>query len=82
MPIVIEAVGGGLGRAASQMFHELAKIKSTTSGEPRNTTLTHFYMNLGTILHRENAKAILRRHAVFVDTAPLLNAATEARSTS
>eukprot|EP00973_Karenia_brevis_P017401 2386002-Karenia_brevis.AAC.1 len=38
IPIVIEAVGGGLGPAAFHMFRELAKIKSTASGESRSTT--------------------------------------------
>ena len=82
IPFVIEAVGGVLGPAATDFLSQLAKIKNITRGEHQNNTLSHFYMNLGVILHRENARAILRRRVAFAPNLPSLAAAAEVQSTS
>ena len=60
-PMVVEAVGGGWGPSATKVFYELAKTKSMLSGELKNQVLSQMYQNLGIILHRENARSILRR---------------------
>ena len=74
-PMVVEAVGGGWGECAMKVFYELAKTKSLITGERKNQTLTHLLQNLGIILHRENARAILRRCAAFTHTSPSILAA-------
>ena len=63
-PMVAEAVGGGWGPSAVKVFFELAKTKSLMTGEPKNKILSHFYQSLGLIIHKENARAILRRCSV------------------
>ena len=79
---MIEADGGGLGPAATDFLSQLAKIKNITRGEHQNNTLSHFYMHLGVILHRENARAILRRRVAFAPDLPSRAAAAEVQSTS
>jgi hypothetical protein len=65
IPLVAEAVGGGWGPAATKTFAQLAKLKATVSGERSSAVLSHLYQNMGIILHRENARAVLRRSSVF-----------------
>ena len=79
IPMVVEADSGCWGPSAARVFSELAKRKACVSGEFRNTTLMHLYQNLGISLHRENARAILRRMANYSDPRPLLAAATAAQ---
>ena len=77
IPIVAEAAGGGWGPSAEQVFSELAKVKTLVSGELRNSVLTHLYQTLGLTLHRENARAILRRSTIAsIDYTALAVAAT------
>ena len=64
-PLVVEAVGGGWGPAADKAFAQLAKLKTSVSGERRSVVLSQLYQNLGIILHRENARAVLRRSSVM-----------------
>ena len=61
IPLVCEADGGGWGPAAHAVWSELAKYKSVLTGEPNSTTATRLLQSLGLILHKENARAILRR---------------------
>ena len=65
IPIITEAVGGAWGPAAQQAFSELAKLKSSISGDRKSTSLSQLYQSLGIILHRENARAVLRRSPAF-----------------
>ena len=60
-PMVMEAHGGSWGPAAQKVFSELAKSKSIIVGEPQDILLTQLHQNLSIILHRENARAILKR---------------------
>ena len=62
IPIICEADGGGWGPAAHRVWSVLAKNKSVRSGEYVSTTIAHMLQSLGLILHRENARSILRRH--------------------
>ena len=61
IPIICEADGGGWGPAAHKVWGELAKHKSILTGKQSSTVATHILQSLGLILHRENARAILRR---------------------
>ena len=74
-PLVVEAVGGGWGACATKMFYELAKVKASTSGELKNTTLRQLHQSLGIILHRENARAVHRRSVRHYNHHGLLSAA-------
>ena len=59
--MICEADGGGWGEAAQQVWSELAKRKAIIAGERDSITATRLLQSLGIILHRENARSILRR---------------------
>ena len=61
IPMICEADGGGWGEAAQQVWSELAKRKAIIAGERDSITATRLLQSLGIILHRENARSILRR---------------------
>ena len=61
IPMICEADGGGWGEAAHQVWSELAKRKAIIAGEQDSITATRLLQSLGVILHRENARSILRR---------------------
>ena len=61
IPIICEADGGGWGPAANRVWSVIAKNKSVRSGEDDSTTIAHILQSLGLILHKENARSILRR---------------------
>ena len=67
IPLICEAVGGGWGPAANAVWNLLAQNKSTLTGETVSITVTHLLQSLGLILHRENARAILRRTPQYSD---------------
>ena len=53
------------------------KTKATLTGETTNTAFNHIYQDFGIRLHRENARAILRRCApVPIDASIFTAAAT------
>ena len=62
--MIVEAVGGAWGPSAQKVFYELAKNHSVVSGERTNDILGQWYQHFGIILHRENARAIMRRRPV------------------
>ena len=64
-PIVMETYGGSWGPVAAKVFAELAKTKSLLTGEPQDYLLGQLYQSLGVILHRENARSILKRMRTF-----------------
>ena len=61
IPLICEADGGGWGPAAHAVWSELAKYKSILTGEQNSTIAIRLLQSLGLILHKENARAILRR---------------------
>ena len=63
VPFVLEAVGGGVGPQGSAVIAELAKITASASGEPADRSAVSIMQNLQITLHKENARALLRRHA-------------------
>ena len=65
--MVCEADGGGWGPAAHKVWSELAKHKALVSGEHVSTIVSRLLQSMGFILHRENARAILRRLPTYID---------------
>ena len=61
IPMVMEGHGGGWGTEAAKFWSKLAKSHALTSGELRASVLSRFLGALSIIVHRENARAILRR---------------------
>ena len=60
-PVVAEACGGSWGTSASKIFCELAKTKSLLTGESEEVVRKELYQSLGVILHRENARSVVKR---------------------
>ena len=67
IPIICEADGGGWGPAAHKVWSELAKNKAFSTGEQDSVIVNQLLQSLGLILHRENARAILRRFPINSD---------------
>ena len=67
IPVICEADGGGWGPAAHTVWSELAKTKAMLTGELCSTIANRLLQSLGLILHRENARAILRRYSNNMD---------------
>ena len=63
IPMVMEACGGSWAPEAHKVWTEIAKTMAQATGEPESTALAHIFQNTGFILHRENARAIVRRSA-------------------
>ena len=61
VPMVVEAVGGGWGSEACTVWTELAKTSALASGELPSCAAVHLLQSLSITLHRENARAVLRR---------------------
>ena len=61
IPMIIEADGGGWGPSAISVLSEIAKQKAILTGELSSTVANRLFQSLGVILHRENARATLRR---------------------
>ena len=82
-PMVVEARGGCWGPSAAKVFAELAKSKSMITGEPVDTLLHQLYQGLGVILHRENARATVKRMRAYTHHSDaILNAATTLQSSA
>ena len=64
MPMVIEAHSGAWGPAATKVWMRLGRAISLVSGESTAVEMLRLRQNLGLTLHRENARAILRRSPV------------------
>ena len=68
VPMVIEAHSGAWGPAAAKVWLKLGKAISLLSGESTAVEALRARQNLGLTLHRETARAILRRSPVHVET--------------
>ena len=73
--MVVEAVGGAWGLSAVKVSTELAKSKSILSGESVDVLLTQLYQNMGIILHRENARSVVKRRSTDTRTSSSVLAA-------
>ena len=70
IPMVVEAHSGAWGPNASKVWLRLGKAISIISGESTALEALRAKQNLGLILHRETARAILRRSPAIVDSSP------------
>jgi hypothetical protein len=61
--MIVDAVGGSWGPQAHKVWAALAKSMALSTGEREDAAASRIFQNLGLILHRENARAILRRAA-------------------
>ena len=61
--MIMEACGGSWGPEAHKVWTEIAKTTAQATGELESTIIARFFQNTGFILHRENARAIVRRSA-------------------
>ena len=61
IPMVVEACGGGWGAEAAKTWTELAKQSALASGELRSSCAARILGSLSVTLHRENARAVIRR---------------------
>ena len=61
--LFLEAEGGGVGPQGSAVIAELAKITASVSDEPADRSAVSIMQNLQITLHKENARALLRRRA-------------------
>jgi hypothetical protein len=63
VPMIMEAVGGGWGVVARGVWSELAKTSALANGEleTERSCAIMLRQQLSMILHRENARAVLRR---------------------
>ena len=63
IPMIIEAVGGGWCQTARGVWSELAKSTALATGEleTTNTCAVMLLQRLSMTLHRENARACLKR---------------------
>ena len=68
MPMIAEAHSGAWGPAATKIWFKLCKAISLVSGESAATEALRARQNLGLTIHRETARAILRRSPVSFDS--------------
>ena len=69
IPMVMEACGGGWGVEAMKVWTELAKTKALASGELASKVTTQSLQILSVALHRENARAVIRRMPLSAEVA-------------
>ena len=68
MPMVVEAHSGAWGPATTKVSLKLGKAISLISGESASVEALRARQNLGLTIHRETARAILRRSPVINNT--------------
>ena len=61
LALVVEAHGGAWGPAATKAWAWLSKTAATADGEPPGRVAEQLLQRLSTSLHRENARAVVRR---------------------
>ena len=69
IPMVVEAHSGAWGPAAAKVWLRLGRAVSLISGDSTAAEALKALQNLGLTVHRETARAILRRSPVHVGTA-------------
>ena len=67
IPVVAEASGGGWAPEARMVWTDIAKLSALASGESVQSITMRLLQSLGVILHRESARAILRRQPAAPD---------------
>ena len=66
-PMIVEAHAGGWSPTAKQVWDRMAKLQSATWNEQGNTSSIRIAQRLFRALHRENARAVLRRAPPSLD---------------
>ena len=61
LPFIIEADGGGLGPVARKVCASIAQTGAARDGEEGSTRAASLLRRITTTVHRENARAMLRR---------------------
>ena len=61
VPMVVESHGGGWGLEARRVFSKIAQHKAAASYDDPSTLSDQLAQRLSCLLHRENARAVLRR---------------------
>ena len=61
IPMILESVGGTWGPQGAMVIAELAKASASASGESADHCAIIALQRLSVTLHRENARAVLRR---------------------
>eukprot|EP00973_Karenia_brevis_P072562 10079692-Karenia_brevis.AAC.1 len=61
IPMIVEASGGGWGKEACRVWTEIAKTNALVSGDPKSSVAMQALQRFSRILHRENARSIVRR---------------------
>ena len=61
LPFIVEAHGGGLGPTARRVVGHLARHGAAREGEAPEASAARLLRRISTSIHRENARAILRR---------------------
>jgi len=85
IPMIMEACGGSWGPEAHKVWNEIAKTTAQATGELESIIVARILQNTGFILHRENARAIVRRsagapiaaHGLLASAADLASATTD-----
>jgi len=73
--MIVESVGGSWGPQAHKVWASLAKSMAQATGEQEDVMANRIFQNLGLILQRENARAIIRRSvATAAIDRPILSA--------
>ena len=78
IPMVAEGVGGGWGPCAQRVFHDLAKMIATNTDQQPDRVREDMYRSFSIIIHREGARAILRRLPGVAPASPQQQAAQRA----
>ena len=61
LPFILEAHSGGVGKTARRVCSHIAKIGSAREGEEIKETTSTLFRRMSITLHRESARAVLRR---------------------
>ena len=61
LPFIVEAHSGGVGKTARRICSHIAKIGSARESEDISETTSTLFRRITISLHRENARAVLRR---------------------
>ena len=61
IPMCVDGAGGGWGDDAERVWAGLAHAIAATSGDEVSSVTADLYQSLSLILHREGARAVLRR---------------------
>ena len=75
IPMVAEGVGGGWGNDGQMVWNRCASAIAAATGEQPHAVAEHIYQNMSIIIHKEGARAVLRR---LQGAAPSLNPAIDA----